>query len=306
MSTEINTAFVRQYGNDMKMLLQQADSKLRGRFSEIQVEGEMVSTEQIGVVDMVARTTQHADTPLVTTPHRRRWMAVEDYEIADLVDTFDQVRLKVDPAGKYMQAQKSAMGRKIDQVLITAMAAASITGKAGTATTALPATSIIQTTGGDSANSGVVTASNLTLGKLRRAAFIMDDNSVPDSGRVFIGGASQKQNLLRSTKVNSSDYAQIKALVNGEVNSFLGFDFIWFGNAVTTMLPVASNIRDCFACHRDGMELGIGQIVTDIGQRRDKSMSWQVYAALTVGATRLEEARVIKVQCDETDTAVPE
>jgi hypothetical protein len=301
MSTEITTAFVRQYDSDVKMLVQQAASKLRGAVVESKIEGELKATEQVGVVEMVARTARHADTPLVQTPHRRRWMATEDYEIADLVDTFDQVRLKIDPKGPYMRAQQRAVGRKIDQVIIAALAAASITGKAGTATTALPATQIIQATATETANSSGGASQNLNLIKLRRAKFILDDSSVEDEDRYFIAGASQKQNLLKSTAVKSADYNAVRALVNGEVDTFLGFKFIWFGNAVTTMLPVASNIRDCFAFHRDGVEMGLGQLITDIGQRRDKSLSWQIYAALSMAATRLEEARVLKVQCDETD-----
>lgn len=305
MSQQIDTAFVKEFNSNLRMLLQQEPSQLRGLVSEVPMNSEMMSTDQVGVVSMVERTTRHADTPLVETPHARRWMAMADYENADLVDTFDKVRLKVDPSSKYMTAQVAAMNRKYDQVVIAALGASALTGKAGTTSTSLPATQIIQATGIDTANSGG-SSTNLTTGKIRRAEMLLSDSHVPSTNRVFIAGAKQKQHLLRSTKATSADYNSIRALVNGEIDTWLGFKFVWFGNAITEMLPVAANIRDCYAFHRDGIEVGMGQMVGRIDQRADKSYSWQIYTALSMAATRLEEGRVVKVQCDETDTVAPE
>lgn len=305
MSQQVDTAFVREFNSNLRLLLQQDQAKLRGLVSEVPMNSEMMSTDQVGVVSMVPRTTRHADTPLVDTPHARRWMALTDYENADLVDTFDKVRLKVDPSSKYMAAQVAAMNRTYDQTVIAALGASALTGKAGTTSTALPSTQIIQATGTDVANSGG-SATNLIVAKIRRAAMLLDDANVPTENRVFIAGAKQKQHLLRSTKITSSDYAAVKALVDGQVNTFLGFRFVWFGNAIVEMLPIASNVRDCFAFHRDGVEVGMGQMFGRIDQRPDKSYSWQIYTALSIAATRLEEARVVKVQCDETDAANPE
>lgn len=86
-----------------------------------------------------------------------------------------------------------------------------------------------------------------------------------------------------------------KALVQGEVNTFLGFEFI-----VSTRLAVASNIRTCFAWADGGIKLAVGKDSTSrIDERSDKSYSTQVYYCAQFGATRMEEASVVSVLCDE-------
>jgi hypothetical protein len=105
----------------------------------------------------------------------------------------------------------------------------------------------------------------------------------------------QITNLLATTEVTSSDFNTVKALVQGEINSFLGFNF-----TVSNRLSKTGNDRTCIAFAQDGLTLAIGKdINARIDERADKSYATQVYYCQTIGATRMEEAKVLGIVCQE-------
>mgnify|MGYP003115247084 FL=1 len=87
-----------------------------------------------------------------------------------------------------------------------------------------------------------------------------------------------------------------KALVQGDINTFVGFEFI-----VSNRLKVDSTpSRLCYAFAQDGIKLAIGKdIMARIDERSDKSYSTQVYYCATFGATRMEEDKVVEIACNE-------
>jgi hypothetical protein len=103
---------------------------------------------------------------------------------------------------------------------------------------------------------------------------------------------------LGTTQVTSSDFNTVKALAQGQVDSFLGFQFI-----VTNRLKLdATNTDDrlAYAFTADAIKLAIGQdVLARIDERADKSYSTQVYYAMSIGATRMEEEKVVEIACDE-------
>jgi len=147
--------------------------------------------------------------------------------------------------------------------------------------------------------SGTATNSNMTIGKLRIARKQLQTYEAGGMGEgtlFCVMGPSQLQALLRTTEVTSSDYNTVKALVNGEINTFLGINFI-----ISNLLTVASNIRDCFVWEREGMLLAMGsEIAVDVGPRRDKRNSTQVYVSGSFGSVRMWEEKVCRIKCDET------
>ena len=71
--------------------------------------------DQVGVATAVKRTTRHADTLQVDTPHSRRRVSLVDYEYADLIDNQDKVRTLIDPTSSYAIAAAYALGRAVDK-----------------------------------------------------------------------------------------------------------------------------------------------------------------------------------------------
>jgi len=286
MSTQITTAFVQQFSANIQMLSQQMGSLLRTAVDVESVNGEKAFFDQVGAASAVLRTSRHADTPLVDTPHSRRMVTMSDYEYADLIDDQDKVRLLADPTSTYSRAAAAAMGRAMDDVIITAALGTANTGKEGATSTALPSTQKI-----------AHGSAGLTIAKLLSAKEILDANSVdPSITRHIVVSPKQISDLLNNTTVTSSDFNTVKALAQGELNTFVGFNFI-----VSNRLTTDSNSdRQVIAFASDGIKLAVGKEPSArIDERADKSYATQVYYCQSVGATRMEEEKVVEIACNE-------
>ena len=196
----------------------------------------------------------------------------------------------IDPTSTYARAAAAAMNRSIDDVIITAFNASASTGVSGGDSTSLPSS---QKTATSDQSDG------LTIDKLRSAKYILDNNDIdPSVKRYLVCGPKQIQDLLAVTEVTSSDYAVVKALATGTINSFLGFEFIMSTrlNKDTTY----TTDRLVFAFTEDAIKLALGKDVSaKISERADKSYSTQVYYSMDLGATRMEEEKVVQIPCNE-------
>ena len=286
MSSQITTAFVEQYSNNVQLLSQQKGSLLRDKVDSETVQGKNAFFEQIGSVTAQVRTTRHAPTPQLDTPHARRRVSLADYEYADLIDDQDKVRTLIDPTSTYAQAAAFAMGRAMDDVIISAATGVAFTGVSGGVSTSLPGGQAITESGTD----------GLTIAKLRNAKRIMDLNSVDASiPRYIVVSPRQIDDLLGTTSVTSADFNTVRALVTGEVNTFMGFQFI-----VSNRLSIASSKRLCFAYAADGIKLAVGKdVMSRIDERSDKGYATQIYYCMSIGATRMEEDKVVSIQAHE-------
>jgi hypothetical protein len=286
MSTQITTAFVEQYSSNIQMLSQQKGSLLRDKVRLESVVGKNAFFDQVGSVTATVRSSRHSDTPQADTPHSRRRVTLVDYEFADLIDDLDKVRMLADPTSSYAMAAAYAMGRAMDDNIIAAATGTANTGVAGGTSTALPGSQIIAEAG----------TGRFTIAKLRQAKEILDLADVdPSLPRHIVVGPKQITDLLGTTEVTSSDFNTVKALASGDINSFLGFNFV-----VSNRLAAATNIRDCIAFVNDGIALAVGKDVTArIDERADKGYATQVYYSAAFGATRMEENKVVKIQAYE-------
>ena len=286
MSSQISTAFVNQYSANVTMLSQQMGSLLRNAVDIESVNGEKAFFDQVGSAAAVLRTTRHADTPLIDTPHSRRMVTMADYEYADLIDDQDKIRLLVDPTSTYARAAASAMGRAMDDVIIAAAIGTAKTGKDGSTSTALPSTQKV-----------AHGSANLTIAKLLSAKQILDEGNVdPSIPRYIVCAPKQITSLLGTTQVTSSDFNTVKALAQGQMDTFSGFKFI-VSNRLTTD---GDGNRAVIAFAGDGLKMAMGKEPTArIDERSDKSYATQVYYCQTIGATRMEEAKVVEIACTE-------
>lgn len=289
MSFQVTTAFVQQYTTNVQLLLQQRGSKLREACTAGSYTGKAAKAiEQVGPVTAQKRTTRHADTPLISTPHGARWVFPTDFEWADLIDDQDKLRMLIDPTSPYALNGAYALGRSMDDLIIEAALGTAKTGENGSTDT--PFATATQTI--------VVGASRMTVAKLRTAKRILMQNDVDfanDPAYIAVT-ARQIEDLLATTEVTSSDYNTVKALAMGDIDTFMGFRFIQ-----TERLPLdGSGDRRCFAWVRSGMHVGLwNDIETKISERADKSYANQVYVKGTFGATRTEEKKVVEIICDE-------
>lgn len=293
MSTQITTAFVQQYSANVQMLAQQKGSKLRNLVRNETVQGKQAFFDQIGATAARRRTSRHSDTPRMDTPHARRRVALEDFDWADMIDNADKIRTLIDPTSSYAMAAAMAMGRAMDEVIVDAMRGTAFAGEAGSTSIVLPSGSKV-----------AVAATGLTLAKLLAAKSIMDGADIDSEGRYIAVTNKQLTDLLNVTEVKSADYNSVKALVQGEMNTYLGFEFIRVdGTRIdgTKILPfVTGSDRAVMAWQRDNVILGIGENPNArISERADKNYSTQVFYSMSVGAVRMQEAAVIEVSALE-------
>jgi len=288
MSSQVTTAFVQQYSSNVQLLSQQKGSLLRNAVRVESQVGKNAFYDQVGSATAQKRLSRHADTPQLDTPHARRRVSLVDYEYADLIDDQDKVRTLIDPTSPYSQATAFAMGRAIDDEIISAAFGTAYTGETGSTSTTFPSGQVV------SVGSPVA---GLSIAKLVEAKQLLDEANVDTTLPRYVAVApEQLADLLNITTVTSSDYNTVKALVQGEIDTFLGFKFI-----VSTRLSSESGVnRRVIAWAEDGLLLSIGKDITaKIDERADKGYATQVYYAMSIGATRMEEEKVVEIKCRE-------
>ena len=287
MSSQITTAFVQQYSSNVQLLSQQKGSLLRNAVRVESQVGKNAFYDQVGSATAQKRLSRHADTPQLDTPHARRRVSLVDYEYADLIDDQDKVRTLIDPTSPYSQATAFAMGRAIDDEIISAAFGTAYTGETGSTSTTFPSGQVV------SVGSPVA---GLSIAKLVEAKQLLDEANVDTTLPRYVAVApEQLADLLNITTVTSSDYNTVKALVQGEIDTFLGFKFV-----VSTRLSSDGSNRRVIAWAEDGLLLSIGKDITaKIDERADKGYATQVYYAMSIGATRMEEEKVVEIKCRE-------
>ena len=310
MSFEVTTAFVKQFGANVFHLSQQRGSRMRiGVRTETQV-GESRFFDRIGAVVAQELTTRHSDTPQIDTPHSRRRVTLTDFVHADLVDTTDKLRMLMDPTSDYSKAFIWAMGRAMDDKIIDNADANAFGGKDGSTLVPHPNTQKI-------ASVDAAAGANFNVQAWRRGKKKLDENDVDPSIRRYIAyTASQEESLLSETEITSSDFNVIKALVMGNVNTYLGMTPIRLerinlqsgallfdsgtGEQGGAADVDADGFRKVLIWAQTGLLLSIAQdMQSEIERRADKNFSTQVFARMSIGSTRMEEKQVVVVMSDE-------
>ena len=313
MSQQIPTAFVDQFSSNIFHLSQQKGSRLRAAVRNESQKGESGFYDRIGAAVAQKKVSRHADTPQIDTPHSRRRVTLEDYEYADLIDNEDRIKTLIDPTNPYVQAAVWALGRAMDDEVILNALGNAFSGRSGGTTVALGNSEKRAAFDGTT-----TTGVNLNVNLLRKAKQYFDAGDVDESiPRFLCHSSSQLFSLLNETEITSSDFNTIKALVQGEVDTYMGFKFIRSErlNASSSDITyneltgavgsgsgtiTAANSRRCIAWAMDGLLLAIGQdIRARISERDDKSYATQIYANMGIGSTRMEEAKVLELDCSE-------
>jgi hypothetical protein len=265
------------------MLAQQMGSRLRDKVRAENVQAEQYFFERLAKTAAVRKTVRHGDTTLVNSQHTRRRLTMVDYEWADLIDKQDKVRMLIDPTSEYATNAAWAMGRAMDDEILSAMNGTAYTGVDGTTTSAFP-----------SGQKVAVAGSGLTLAKLLSAKEVLDGNEVdPDAERWIVCRPKDITTLLNTTEVKSADYNTVKALVDGKVNTFVGFNFI-VSNRIVTSTDASS--KAVMAWLRDSMGFNVGMDITSkIDEMPGKSHATQVACYATFGATRIEDEKIVEI-----------
>lgn len=295
MPDSITVASVQQYKANVELLLQQTDSRLVGAVTVGSHVGKAASVvEQFGSATAQLKTSRHSDTPLLDLSQDKRWVFPLDYEWASLVDNEDQLRAIIDLTSPYAQAGAAAMNRAKDDVILAAIFGTNYTGENGTTSESFG------TLGSGTYDVGVNTggtASALNVAKLQAAIRILMTANKGELMEPVYGAISSYEHdaLLKEVQVANKDYGASAVLVDGKVKRFMGTDFI-----LTERLTITSGNRLIPIWLKSGMYLGVWQdLVAEITRRADKGYATQVYLRETIGATRTQLGKQVRIQCDD-------
>jgi hypothetical protein len=191
---------------------------------------------------------------------------------AEYTDIFDAAEVNFDEKKELATTIAGAMGRGMDQLVIDALSAGSTIahGSAG-----------------------------MTLGKITQASETLNDNGVPMSDRTMLISAAALTDVLNDTTITSADYNTVRALMAGTIDQFVGFKWEMIETRAEGGLTVATNIRDCFAYHKDAVGMAVGIEPTTTVDYVPQKLSWLTTGVYKAGAVTIDTAGVVKVEVDE-------
>lgn len=277
MAIQLSTAFVTLFDAEVKQAYQ-GQSMLRGAVRlRSGVEGATYKFPKVGKGVAQVRVPQSDVSPL-NVAYSQVTVNLQDWIAAEYSDIFMQQKVNFDERRELVQVLSNAIGRRHDQLILDALNASSTSLSVGT------------NVGG--------TTTNLNVAKLRDAKGQLDAKNVPMSDRHIIIHASGLQSLLGETSVTSSDFNTVKALVQGDINTFLGFTFHVMGDRDEGGLPKPST-RTSFAFHKDaiGMAEGIAP-KTEINYIPEKT-SFLVASMFSAGAVAIDDEGIVKISTTE-------
>lgn len=279
MSVSLSNAFVTLFDAEVKQAYQGKAQLVGAVRSRRGVEGSTVKFPKVGAGVATPRVPQTDVTP-INASFSQVTLTLADWNAAEYSDIFSQAKVNFDERQELVQVVAAAMGRRQDQMIIDALTASS---------TSLTVSNDI---GGSD--------TNLNVAKLREAKRLLDKGNVDPGDRHIVIHANSLSSLLSETAVTSSDFNSVKALVQGDINTFLGFTFHVMGDRSEGGLAIdGSNDRTVWAFHKSAIGYGEGiGMRTEINYIPEKT-SWLVNEVFSAGAIAIDAAGIVQITCRE-------
>lgn len=296
MADTQSSVFAQAYAANVMQLAQQKYAKLLPVcYIKPNVRGKVFYQDQIGAWAMETKGGRNTVTPNNDPALSRRMATMVDYHDARLLDRGDELRMLSDPRSAYTIAAASALGRQIDTVIAQEILWAASTGETGSTSVTLGTTSNYAHVNPEPQQTTQGTAATLTFARVRQAKKVLDLEDVEEEDRFFVVSPAGLEQLLGTDQATSADYNAVKALVRGEIDTWMGFKWI-----TSNQLSSSGTTSMCFALQRYGICMSLGaEPIVRTDERKDLSYSWQVYYELNIGAVRLEEARVVQLDVND-------
>lgn len=289
---EIQDHHVIQFTRNVELLLQQKQPRLSGTTSTASYTGEKAQVVlQFGEVEMrpfnsgTGAGDWRGPTVWDDIEHHQRWVFPSDYSLSLAISKPDPLRMIADPRSPYAEAMRAAYARRVDDMIIAAALGSSKTGRYDDLNTVpFPTSQIVDDN------------DPLTIDKLiETREMLLAAHNDPSEERYLVCSERQISDLLRTTQVTNADYNTIRALVKGEIDSYVGFKFI-----TSERLGLESGKRKCFAWVKSGLHFATwNNLETKADPRPDMNYVWQLWQAATMGATRTQEKKIVQINCAE-------
>ncbi len=317
---DIETSYIHRYSADVLHALQQKTARIRNFVTnKPNCQGVAEFIDKIGTNEALDKVARFADSPVQAISHQRRRVSAQPKNAGFFVEGFDTRRMNYDVFQPYAEATSMAMARKMDATIVDAAfgSAYESDGVAMDGATEIVwnssnfpnqfigvdfqvGTATVDYSGIDNSAGNRRT---LSIDKLLKARRILSENEADqyDEGGnplyFIVCSAAQIESLLHSTTIQSIDYNNIRALVEGQTNYYAGFQFIRYESMPTT--GSADTLTEkVLAFHPQGLAFcSWEEPITEIERHSDKSFVPYAYFEMDIGATRVWEEMVIQIDC---------
>lgn len=311
MNSQIEAWRVQAFSANVYHTSQQEGSMIAPYCRHEMFTGKAEFFDRLGESTAQDKTGRNTDTPNFNTAHSRRMVTTVTREWGTLVDRKDKLQNIHSPQNEYVKSAAWGIGRRRDQVLIEAAFGTAYTGESGGTATTLGNTAKVA-----AVDSGVLAYPNTQL--VRKAALRFNQGKVKGR-RVLFYAADFLDAMLSETETTSSDFAAVKALVDGSINTWMGFTWIHceeLNNYLATTFDadtfkwdsttglyssggttVAATDKVALCLAEGGLIEGetIGSAISRVDERNDKGYSGQVYSSIDQGGVRMEEVKVCQL-----------
>lgn len=286
MSKNLSNAAVQEFDSEVKHEYQ-GKGNLRNTVTvRTGVVGDAYKFTRMGKGIANQKATQADVTPMDIS-HARQTATMENWLAPEYTDIFDAQEVNFDEQSELAKTIAMAIARREDQLIIDAMAAVTFAA-----------------TNDEDPDTGRIfddsATANFSLSLLRDAAGHLDDIESDHGDRHVVLRAAALQKLLEDTNVTSSDFGTVKALVQGDLDSYMGFKFHKIGTRAEFGLPGVAADRIAFAYQKASVGLAIGMdLHTTVDWVAEKT-SWLANGVFKAGAVAREPQGIVKLQYDET------
>jgi len=270
MSKHLSAVAAKLYDTAVKQAYQDTQ-KLRGTVytktaknsNEIKFRtmGKGLATEAIAPsADVVPMNVEHNLVPCPLT----NWRA------AEYTDLFNNADVNFSEVNELGEVIAKALGRRSDQLILDALNA--------TTTPAVGAT-----------------GTALSIDTMLAAKRALDAKGVEASDRYFVIESKGMEDLLKTTEVTSVDYNSVKALVSGDVNTFLGFKIIQIADREEGGISDDGTDFKGFAYHKRSVGFGLNMDIKTSSDWISHKQSWLSVGNLKAGSTLIDNDGIVPV-----------
>lgn len=269
MSATITNTFITQFESEVHIAYQRAGSKIAGLVRKKAVKGQDVKFFKAGK-GTAGTKTRHGLVPTMNVDHNSVTATMQDFYAADYVDDLDELKFDIDERRVVAGAGAMALGRKTDDLLVTAMSAAT--------------SNALIAAGG----------TGLTQAKISTTFERFGNNDIPDDGeRYFLVGPEGWTDLLAITAFASADFIGSDNLPykGGMVaKQWMSFTFIGF-SGLANGAGGATEARS-LAWHRRAEGLGVGkEVSTSIDWVAERSSNL-ITSKMSMGCVNIDETGI--------------
>ncbi len=275
MSIDLVNVLATQFAEEVTHKFQEAGN-LRDTVRVRDIRGaKTVQFNLMGRGNAAERTTIHTAIPLMNITHQPVQVAVKNFTASELTDIFLDNQVPFDEKMELVETIATALGRRLDQVIIDTLVAATPTKQV--------------------ANNISGVAANLTIDAIRESAKLLDEDGVPDTDRTLIVSPSGLHSLLEDNQATSSDFNNVKALVSGDLDTFYGFKIKKVGNRDEGGLPISINDRTGFAYHKSAIGLAVNMEPTVRIDWDEQYGAHRVTGFLSAGAGVIDDLGLVEL-----------